>query len=124
MDHKNLWREQFESQLDMPFSRYRAMRRLERRPRTQRELAELLNVDAPAASVIVGDLVRRGLVSREPHPDDGRAKLVEVTDAGRAWLAEVRALPAETPPPFAAITAAERRDLSRLLAKMRAADDA
>lgn len=123
MDNKLLWREHFESHLDVPFSRFRAMRRLERYPCTQRELAELLGVDAPAASVIVGDLVRRGLVTRRLHPEDGRAKIVEVTDAGRAWMDEVRALPGEIPAPFETLTAAERRELARLLAKMRAASD-
>lgn len=124
MDHKNLWRENFESQLDMPFSRYRAMRRIERRQLTQRELAELLSVDAPAASVIVGDLVVRGLVTRRPHPGDGRSKVVEVTDAGREWMDRVRSLPATVPPAVEALSAEDRHELSRLIAKMRAAGDA
>ena len=123
MDHKTLWREDFESQLDMPFSRYRAMRRLERRPLTQRELAGLLSVDAPAASLIVGDLVVRGLVTRRPHPGDGRSKIVEFTDAGREWMDRVRSLPATIPPAVKALSAEERRELSRLIAKMRAAGD-
>lgn len=124
MDHKSLWREGFESRLDIPFSRYRAMRRLERRALTQRELADLLHVDAPAASVIVADLVDRGLVTRRPHPDDGRAKIVEVTDAGRAWMDEVRSLPVAVPAAVETLSAAERRELARLLAKMRAAGPA
>jgi DNA-binding MarR family transcriptional regulator len=124
MDHKQLWRENFESQLDMPFSRYRAMRRLERRSLTQRELADLLGVDAPAASVIVGDLVGRGLVTRRSHPEDGRSKIVEVTDAGRNWMDRVRSLPATVPPAVTVLSADERGELARLIAKMRAAADA
>ena len=124
MDHKSLWREHFETQLDMPFSRYRAMRRLERRPLTQRELAGLLGVDAPAASVIVGDLVGRGLVTRRLHPADGRSKIVEVTDAGRDWMDRVRSLPAAVPSAVTVLSADERRELARLIAKMRAAGDA
>jgi DNA-binding MarR family transcriptional regulator len=121
MDHKNLWRETFESRLDVPFSRYRAMRRLERRALTQRDLAELLHVDAPAASVIVADLVERGLATRRPHPDDGRAKIVEITEAGRAWMDEVRSLPVAVPAAVDVLSTTERRELARLLAKMREA---
>ncbi len=124
MDHKQLWRENFESQLDMPFSRYRAMRRIERRSLAQRELADLLGVDAPAASVIVGDLVGRGLVTRRSHPEDGRSKIVEVTDAGRDWMDRVRSLPATVPPAVTVLSADERGELARLIAKMRAAADA
>ncbi|MCR1783894.1 MarR family transcriptional regulator [Nocardioides carbamazepini] len=124
MDHKNLWRETFESRLEVPFSRYRAMRRLERRALTQRDLADLLHVDAPAASVIVTDLVDRGLVTRRPHPEDGRAKIVEITDSGRDWMEEVRSLPVAVPAAVDVLSAAERRDLARLLAKMRDAGTA
>jgi DNA-binding MarR family transcriptional regulator len=124
MDHKNLWREQFEEHVDMPFSRYRAMRRLGVHSRTQRELADLMNIDAPATSVIVGDLESRGLVERRQHPDDGRAKVIEVTEAGREWLAQVRDLPGRAPKMFDALTVTERRELARLLRKLQQNNEA
>jgi len=120
MDHKSHWAAAFAAHLDVPFSRYRAMRRIVRRPWSQRELAEQLHIDAPAASVLVTDLCDRGWVTRAPDPDDGRRKVIEATELGRAWVAEVRQLP--TPPPmFEALSPAERDQLARLLDKLRQA---
>lgn len=121
MDHKWYFAERFEQTLPVPYSRYRALRRVEQHPRSQRELAQAMAVDAPAMTGIVNDLVRHGLATREPHPDDGRIKLVTVTPAGRAWLDEVRSLPDGAPPLMTALSTAERRDLARLLDKLQAA---
>jgi DNA-binding MarR family transcriptional regulator len=63
--------------------------------------------------------VERGLATRRPHPDDGRAKIVEITEAGRAWMDEVRSLPVAVPAAVDVLSATERRELARLLAKMR-----
>ena len=120
MDHKSHWAAAFAAHLDVPFSRYRAMRRIVVRPWSQRELAEQLHIDAPAASVLVTDLCERGWVTRVPDRDDGRRKVVEATDLGRAWVAEVRQLP--TPPAmFETLSASERRQLAGLLDKLRQA---
>ncbi|WP_020659261.1 MarR family winged helix-turn-helix transcriptional regulator [Amycolatopsis benzoatilytica] len=56
----------------------------------QRDLAGVLGLDPSAVVAIVDDLVRDGLVRREPHPGDRRTRLVAATDAGRARLAEVQ----------------------------------
>jgi DNA-binding MarR family transcriptional regulator len=40
-------------------------------------------------------LAEQGLVSRSPHPTDGRAQVVDLTDAGRAELARIRRANAE-----------------------------
>lgn len=118
MDHKGSWASEFAQHLDVPFSRYRAMRRIVARPWSQRELAEQMRIDAPAASVIVSDLCARGWATRTADPDDGRRKVVEATELGRAWVEQVRTLP--TPPSmFEVLTAAERRELARLLDKLR-----
>ena len=120
MDHKSHWAAAFAAHLDVPFSRYRAMRRIVVRPWSQRELAEQLHIDAPATSVLVTDLCERGWATREPDPADGRRKLIEATDLGRAWVAEVRRLP--TPPAmFDALSETERRELALLLDKLRQA---
>lgn len=120
MDHKSHWATAFAAHLDVPFSRYRAMRRIVVRPWSQRELAEQLHIDAPAASVLVTDLCERGWVTRAPDLVDGRRKVIEATDLGRAWVAEVRQLP--TPPAmFEALSASERLQLAGLLDKLRQA---
>ena len=118
MDHKSHWAAAFAAHLDVPFSRYRAMRRIVVRPWSQRDLAEQLHIDAPAASVLVTDLCERGWVTRAPDPEDGRRKVIEATDLGRAWVEQVRQLPSP-PPMFEALSAAERRQLADLLAKLR-----
>jgi DNA-binding MarR family transcriptional regulator len=44
----------------------------------------------PTMTATVKALTEQGLVSREPHPADGRAHVVALTDAGRAELARIR----------------------------------
>jgi DNA-binding MarR family transcriptional regulator len=73
--------------LGLSFARVRALRRLAEQPLTLRALAERLAADPPYATLIVDDLQERGLVQRKPHPEDRRAKLVQLTAAGRAAAA-------------------------------------
>lgn len=56
------------------------------------DLAERLLVDASVTSRQVAALVAAGLLAREADPDDGRSRLLHVTDAGRADLARWRAV--------------------------------
>ncbi|WP_418606876.1 MarR family winged helix-turn-helix transcriptional regulator [Georgenia sp. SUBG003] len=49
-------------------------------------------VDPSVVSRQIATLEKRGLVARRPDPDDGRASLVSLTDAGREKVAEVRRL--------------------------------
>ena len=49
----------------------------------------------PTMSAAVTGLVQSGWVSQRPAPDDARAQVVELTEAGRAELARVRAAHAE-----------------------------
>lgn len=67
--------------------------------RTLTELADLLGVTKQSAIKVVDDMERRGLLSREPHPSDRRAKVLTLTARGRtvraAALAESRAMEAE-----------------------------
>ncbi|MCH5642812.1 MarR family winged helix-turn-helix transcriptional regulator [Gordonia sp. ABSL49_1] len=100
---------------DMPFSRFRALRRIAVKAMPQRELAARLGVDAPAASGIVDDLVSRGLVTREPHPTDRRSRLVTITTDGARIVADVAADPSVAPTMFEALDADGRRELGRLL---------
>jgi DNA-binding MarR family transcriptional regulator len=49
----------------------------------------------PTMTSTVKVLAEQGLVSRSPHPTDGRAQVVDLTDAGRAELARIRRANAE-----------------------------
>lgn len=55
---------------------------LQRGPSTQRELAEALRVSARNVTGLVDALVSTGFVTREPHPTDRRATLVQFTEHG------------------------------------------
>jgi DNA-binding MarR family transcriptional regulator len=50
------------------------------------KMGERLQVHPTSITSIVQRLEVDGLVARRPHPDDGRAILAEVTDAGRALV--------------------------------------
>ena len=80
-------------------------------PMTLREIARAADIDPPAATVGVDKLQARGLVRRTPHPDDNRAKLVHLTDAGRDAVARGQAILNEPP---AALTDLDPDDLARL----------
>lgn len=101
--------------LDMPFSRFRALRRLERHARTQRELADRMGVDGSAMSGIVSDLVERGLATREPSEVDRRCNQVTITSAGRAALDRVRDSDTLAPDWFDALDANQRAALASIL---------
>ncbi|MFH9040772.1 MarR family winged helix-turn-helix transcriptional regulator [Streptomyces sp. NPDC017966] len=51
---------------------------------TVTDLAVHLGVTKQAASQLVDELVRKGYVERRPHPEDARARLVVLTEAGWA----------------------------------------
>lgn len=121
MDNKHLAQSLLQDASDMPWSRYRALRRLEDHPMPQHLLAEQLHVDAPAVSMIVGDLVAGGYADRVGSPDDGRVKLVRITDSGLELLDRLRSLPGVVPGPVASLTTHERHELARLVDKMRTA---
>ena len=53
---------------------------------TPRDLAAHEKVQPPSMTRVLAVLEDRGLVSRRPHPTDGRQALVELTDAGRDLL--------------------------------------
>jgi DNA-binding MarR family transcriptional regulator len=57
-------------------------------PITLTELASLLGMPLTTASDVVRRLEARGGAQRRPHPEDGRAQLLELTDGGdREWRA-------------------------------------
>lgn len=62
----------------------------ERGPLRLGELAEAERIAAPSMSRIVTGLVERELTAKAPDPLDRRAFRLELTDAGREVLSEVR----------------------------------
>jgi len=54
-------------------------------------LAARLSVTKQAAAQIVADMEARGLLLKRPDPDDGRARLLALTDRGRAVYGAARA---------------------------------
>lgn len=59
------------------------------------ELAENLRLTKQAASLIVIYLEERGYLTREPHPQDGRSKIVTLTTRGQACVQATESLLAE-----------------------------
>ncbi len=98
--------------LGVSWARVLLLRRLAAEPHTLRALAEWLAADAPYVTLMVDDLERRGLVRRKPHPEDRRAKLVQLTAAGRVAAARAEAILGEPPP---ALRDAPAKDLAAVL---------
>ncbi|MFZ2624456.1 MAG: MarR family transcriptional regulator [Propionibacterium sp.] len=64
-------------------------------PRRSGDLARLEGVAAPTMTRMMTALVERGHVARRPDPDDGRASLLEITEAGTEALSRARQAYAE-----------------------------
>ncbi|HSK17157.1 MAG TPA: MarR family transcriptional regulator [Gaiellaceae bacterium] len=56
---------------------------------TQRDLAARLRLEKSTVSRLAGQLVSRGWAERGPHPTDGRAVLVRLTESGERIAAEI-----------------------------------
>lgn len=115
MDTRGDWRRKVTEVTGLPFSRARALWRLEDKALTLSELAQAMGTDAPAATVVINDLEKHDLVERRPHPQDRRAKLVSLTTAGRHLLAAVNNIGDQPPAAFAKLPAAQLAQLRRLL---------
>jgi DNA-binding MarR family transcriptional regulator len=122
METRSEWRRKVAAATGLPFSRARALWRLERGSRTLAELAYDLGTDAPAATVLINALEARGLVKRSAHPTDRRAKQVTLTGAGRRVLAVVEKITDEPPPALERLAGAELAGLRRTLEKLIRAD--
>jgi MarR family transcriptional regulator for hemolysin len=58
---------------------------------TQKDLAALIGIDASSLVRLLDILQRRGLVERRPDPNDGRARLIHLTEEGGAAVHAIRA---------------------------------
>jgi DNA-binding MarR family transcriptional regulator len=90
-------------------------------PMTLRDIAEANGVDAPYTTVIVDQLVSRGLVQRTAHPDDNRRKLVTLTAVGREAAALAEQILAEPPAELRALAASDLALLEDVLTRLVAA---
>jgi len=81
---------------------------LDRDDVTNVELAHYLGVTKQSTSEVVATLEREGLVHRAPHPSDGRARVLLLTDEGRRRLAVGRARWHELEEEWAALVGPER----------------
>ena len=82
----------------------------------QRDLERELRLKPSTVNGIVSRLEEKELISRRASPDDGRFRLVGLTEAGRNKVLEFRAALGETDRWFAAaLSPEERKQLCRLL---------
>lgn len=86
---------------------------------TSRQLCNTLDILPPNLVSLVATLDSRGLIERKPHPHDGRAVGLHLTEAGDKLIREaeqtVTQLEADA---SARLTARERETLIRLLQKI------
>lgn len=54
-------------------------------------VAKQMDVKAPLITMLAGDLIEKGLITRIPHHTDGRAKLLVATAKGRKLAVQVEA---------------------------------
>ncbi|BBY64836.1 putative transcription regulator protein, MarR [Mycolicibacterium helvum] len=118
LDNKDGWRRAVVDRTGLPFSRIRILRRLASRPMTVKEVAEAATIDAPAATVAVNDLEARGLVVRQPHPDNRRCKLVSLTESGRDVIAVLDETDDPAPERLAALDDQDLQMLRTILARL------
>ncbi|MET9735397.1 MarR family transcriptional regulator [Streptomyces sp. NPDC006458] len=86
---------------------------------TVTELAVHLGVTKQAASQLVDEIVRKGYAVRRPHPGDARARLIVLTERGRACTRAAEEAAAEAVRVWAAVLgeaelAALRERLARI----------
>jgi DNA-binding MarR family transcriptional regulator len=89
-----------------------------------RTLADRLGLDPANLTSVVDRLEERGLVTRQPHPQDRRVKLLELTPTGRASSDDLLERVFRVNPVFSGLSSGEQSRLSDLLAKVLATVDA
>ena len=91
---------------------------------TQATIADALCYDRSYLVGVLDDLEQAGLVERRRDPADRRRHVVTMTPAGKKELTKLRQLHERVDDEvFATLTAAERKTLEELLAKVAAAQD-
>jgi len=118
MNNQDTWKRTVVDRTGLPFSRIRILSRLAREPLSVKQIAAAATIDAPAATVAVNDLEKRGLVIRQTDPSNRRSKTVSITPAGRDLLAIIDAVENPAPAPFRRLGTADLAALQALLQKL------
>lgn len=118
MDTLSDWRRRITEATGVPFGQYRVLRRLIDGPLALHALAESAGIDAPATTVAVNDLERRGLVVRQTHPTNRRMKLVSITRAGREVVMRGKSVTERAPEAFASLSAAQLAAIAKVAGKI------
>ena len=86
---------------------------------TSRQLCTALSILPPNLVVILKQFEKRGLIARKPHPTDGRAIGLSLTEKGDTLVADAEEVSAASDlSSTQSLTAAERKTLTRLLQKI------
>lgn len=85
---------------------------------TQQQLAHHAGTDPMMTSQVVRALETKGLLTRRPHPSDGRARRLEVTPAGRALANRAVVVVEACDRAFFAALDADRGRFTALLARL------
>ncbi len=86
---------------------------------TSRQLCATLNIQPPNLVAIINQLEKRELITRRPHPRDGRAMGLHLTPAGRKLMKQAEATASEVEEAATArLSANERKTLMQLLKKI------
>jgi MarR family transcriptional regulator, lower aerobic nicotinate degradation pathway regulator len=92
---------------------------LEQGPASQAELGRRLSIDGSDMHALLAEFERDGLIAREHDDRDRRRNVVTLTPAGRKALTRLdKRIDAAQDALLQPLTAAERRELSRLLRKL------
>ncbi len=91
----------------------------EREPMTQKALGDTLRIDRTTMVSLIDDLEAKGYVTRQRHPRDRRAFLVQPTASGRAAKVQAVAILDKQQRLFLApLTSAQRQQLGALLKRL------
>jgi DNA-binding MarR family transcriptional regulator len=88
------------------------------RPMPMSRLAEALSCDASNVTGLVDRLESRGLVRRQPSPDDRRVRVLDLTPSGTRLRAELVKRVTCRAHPLARLTPEEQRTLVRILERL------
>lgn len=86
---------------------------------TSRQLCTTLNIQPPNLVGMINQLQRRELITRRPHPHDGRAMGLHLTAAGKKMVKQAEVTASELEETATArLSVAERKMLMQLLKKI------
>lgn len=87
-------------------------------PVAQKELAYVLGIRSQSLAELLTKMESKGLVSREPNPEDRRTSIVTLTSAGQAAARELKHNADEEFDPFSTLSDNERNELDTILRKL------